>query len=302
MRLGLRIDVDTFRGTRDGVPNLLRLLAAHSIRATFFFSVGPDNMGRHVRRLLRPAFLWKMLRTRAASLYGWDILLRGTLGPGPVIGEKLAAVIRSASDAGHEVGLHAWDHYAWQAHLDAMDREAIRETLRKGVDLLTRILGRHPACSAAPAWKCDDRVLAEKCNFPFVYNSDCRGESLFRPLVNGRGLPQPQIPVTLPTFDEVVGREGVRVENYNDHLLSLLRPGRLNVLALHAEVEGIAFLEGFHRFLKLARHRGVECVPLGAFLQDSPRIPFATLHRCVVAGREGWIARQAATIPSQGRD
>jgi undecaprenyl phosphate-alpha-L-ara4FN deformylase len=295
MRIGLRIDVDTFRGTKFGVPNLCRLLAKHSINASFFFSVGPDNMGRHLWRLLRPTFLWKMLRTKAATLYGWDILLKGTFWPGPLIGEKLGGIIHEAADAGHEIGLHAWDHYTWQAHIDNMDSKAIYGSLDKGVTLLTWILGRPPDCSAVPGWKSNDIVLREKGKFPFRYNSDCRGESIFQPVVGGRELTQPQIPVTLPTYDEVVGRNGVTDENYNEHLLSLVKPNELNVLTIHAEVEGIAYLEMFEQFLNMSASRGISFVPLGSLLGEYHPIEPAAIVNKEIPGRDGWISYQGVS-------
>lgn len=293
MRIGLRVDVDTYRGTKIGVPSLLRILDHNRVRATFFFSVGPDNMGRHLWRLARPKFLGKMLRTRASRLYGWDILIRGTCWPGPLIGEKNADVIRATADAGHEVGLHAWDHHAWQTHLDRMDVDHITAVLAKGVETLGHILGRPPVCSAAPAWKCDDRTLLAKEQFAFIYNSDCRGKTLFRPAVNGRVLSQPQIPADLPTYDEAVGRNGVTDESYNTHLLSLVKPHGLNVLTIHAEVEGIALASKFAEFVALALSQGMEIAPLGNLLPDVDTIPRGTMVRREIPGREGWVACQA---------
>jgi undecaprenyl phosphate-alpha-L-ara4FN deformylase len=292
MKVGLRIDVDTLRGTRIGVPNLCEVFARHGVRATFFFSVGPDNMGRHVWRLLRPAFAWKMLRTRAASLYGWEILLRGTFWPGPCIGRKLGGVIRSAAQAGQEVGLHAWDHHGWQAHIDRMDAGAIHRSIERGVELLTPLLGHPPTCSAVAGWKCNDLVLTEKARFAFRYNSDCRGKGIFRPVVAGRQLSQPQVPVTLPTYDELIGRNGISNDNYNEHLLGLLRPDKLNVLTIHAEVEGIVCLSMFEPFVKTALSRGHSFVPLGELLDDVGQLPACSISPRTIPGREGWVACQ----------
>jgi undecaprenyl phosphate-alpha-L-ara4FN deformylase len=175
-----------------------------------------------------------------------------------------------------------------------MDAEEIRSALRQGTDALGGIIGRQPSCSADPGWRSTEPALIEKTGFPFVYNSDCRGRSIFMPVVDGRRLEQPQVPVTLPTYDEVIGRSGITAEGYNDRILSLLDPDGLNVLAIHAEVEGIVCREMFRNFLAGASAQGVEFVPLGALLEGQSDVPSGSIERANVPGREGWIARQAA--------
>jgi undecaprenyl phosphate-alpha-L-ara4FN deformylase len=294
MKVGLRIDVDTLRGTRRGIPSLCDTLGRHGVHATFFVSVGPDNMGRHLWRLFRPAFLLKMLRSRAPSLYGWDILLHGTFWPGTVIGRAAADALRRPAAEGHEVGLHAWDHHAWQSHIARMDTRAITADLDRACRLFTEVLGAPPACSAAPGWRCTNAVLQARDAFPFQYNSDCRGNSIFLPQVDGKPLRQPQVPTTLPTYDEIAGRQGISDRNYNEHILSLLKPHDLNVLTIHAEVEGGALAPMFHAFLDAARARGIHFVPLGKLVAAAPHPPPGRICQGEIAGREGWVAIQGS--------
>jgi undecaprenyl phosphate-alpha-L-ara4FN deformylase len=292
--IGLRVDVDTYRGTRDGVPELVRTLGRHGVRGTFFFSVGPDNMGRHVFRLLRPAFLLKMLRTRAAGLYGWDIVFRGTLGPGTEIGRRLGPVMRACAEAGHEVGLHAWDHHAWQTRIAGMSTDDVRLLTERGLTTLDAV-GAPACCSAAPAWRCTDAVLEAKAGFPRLrYNSDCRGEGVFRPQVGASTLGPPQVPVNLPTYDEVVGRDGVRHEDWNAFLLARIRPHGYNVLTIHAEVEGGRASGQFDEFVGQCAARGWTLAPLSALLpSDLSTIPGGRIVEGEVKGREGWISIRA---------
>jgi undecaprenyl phosphate-alpha-L-ara4FN deformylase len=108
-------------------------------------------------------------------------------------------------------------------------------------------------------------------------------------------LAQPQIPVTLPTYDEMIGQDGVTESNYNDRLLAKCSPDRLNVLTIHAEAEGIACFEMFHNFLKAAKAQGISFVPLGALLDDCPAMGSSRVVKGNISGREGWVAWQAAS-------
>ena len=292
-KIGLRIDVDTFRGTKVGVPNLNALFKKYDIKASYYFSVGPDNMGRHLWRMLKPAFAWKMLRTNAAGLYGPEIIFMGTMWPGLQIGKRLGYVIKDTFDDGHEMGLHAWDHHRIQSKIDKMTSAQIAESLGKGVNCLTQICGQAPVTSAVPGWRCTDSLLEEKAKLPFTYNSDCRGESIFRPVVNGKALEQVQVPVTMPTYDEILGRDGVTDDNYNDFMLTQLKPGQLNVLTIHAEAEGGKCLNMFEDYIKRAMEAGWKFVTLGELVKDAGEVPEGKIIQDAFPGREGWLAQQS---------
>jgi hypothetical protein len=51
VNLALKVDVDTYRGTREGVPRLVEILARHGAAATFLFSLGPDHGPRDPPRV-----------------------------------------------------------------------------------------------------------------------------------------------------------------------------------------------------------------------------------------------------------
>ncbi len=291
--IALRIDVDTLRGTSRGVAKLGEILADFQLHGTFYFSVGPDNMGRHLWRLLKPQFLWKMLRTNAAGLYGPEIIFMGTAWPGPNIGKRCRKAIADCAAAGHEIGFHAWDHHHTQAKLMSMDEAAIRRELDRGLAALTDIVGKSVRTSAAPGWRCNDLWLKTKLDYPFDYNSDCRGHAPFFPVVAGEKLPQLQIPVTLPTYDEALGRNGVTDANYNDYQLSLLKKDQLNVLTIHAEAEGGKCAEMFAAYLAAALKAGYRVVTLGEVAAElAATAPAGEIVLAPFPGREGVLAQQ----------
>src|SRR5499425_2641732 len=192
--VGLRVDIDTRRGLDEGVPRLLALFRRLGIRASFFVTMGPDHSGRAIRRALRPSFLAKMWRTNPLKLYGLRTLLSGTLVPARLVGAGAPAMLRQVAAEGHEVAPHGWDHVGWQDRIGRLDTAAVRADLDLAARAFEVAVGTAPAASAAPGWRTSPLALAVQDGRGLLYASDTRGDTPFRPRVDGGVLETLQLP------------------------------------------------------------------------------------------------------------
>ena len=294
--LTLKVDVDTLRGTLEGVPRLLELFDRHHVNATFLFSLGPDHTGRAIRRALRPGFFSKVKRTSVVEHYGIKTLLYGTLLRGPDIGLRGTAVLRETKKRGHEVGIHTWDHTLWQDHVrDSSARwtwQQMGRAYRRFVDLF----GEPPSTHGAAGWQMNDDALRQLDTWGMRYASDGRvaddetERGAFRPYVGGRVLDCIQIPSTLPTLDELIGIEDRDAMGAADALLSATADSRFDeVFTLHAELEGMKLIDAFERLITGWKDQGFALGTLAeAYARVDPRsVPLRTWRWGAVGGRSG---------------
>lgn len=261
--LALKVDVDTYVGTRDGVPALVAILNRFDIRATFYFTLGPDNSGMAIRRIFtHRGFLRQLLRSGKPRGYTARTLFSGTLLPAPLIGAKLSQVIRNVAVAGHEVGIHGWDHVKWHDLLPWFPKPVTAMELGKASAAFERIFHRRSRTTAAPGWTVSADSLEVQDAMGLDYCSDARGTTPFYPILNGRRFATLQLPTTWPTMDELLERRGIDVNTVNDHLLASLQPG-LNVHTIRAELEGMSLRATFINLLERLTAKGVNCITLG---------------------------------------
>jgi peptidoglycan/xylan/chitin deacetylase (PgdA/CDA1 family) len=295
--LGLKIDVCTYDGLRVGVPNLLRLLDKHRVRASFFVALGPDTSGRAILRVLRPGFLAKMRRTSAVRTYGLRTILSGTLLP-PRHMARLAPPLHAVVAAGHELAIHGYDHRRWQDRLHRMDEGAVREEIGRAVTLYREVTGHAPRGFGAPGWQVSAASLRVLDEMGFAYASDTRGLGPFFPRVAGQRLRTLQLPTTFPTLDEVLGPDDADGAGFVARVRGALRGRAWSVLTMHAEMEGRGFQGVADRLLSVLREDGVTCLPLEVLAGriregGEEKIAVAEVLFRLIRGRAGTVAMPA---------
>jgi undecaprenyl phosphate-alpha-L-ara4FN deformylase len=300
-RIGLKVDVDTLRGTREGVPRLAALFKKYGVDATFYFSVGPDNTGRALRRVFRKGFFSKVARTSVLKHYGLKTLLYGVLLPGPDIGRSAGAVMRGVHDAGFEVGLHTYDHVRWQDNVATASAAWTRTEFERGLAAFERVFGFAPQSHAAAGWQINAHGLDLEREYGLRYASDTRGGPPFLPALAEGPSSCPQLPTTLPTFDELLGIGGIDESTIADAVFRLSADAanavagqNAQVFTLHAELEGMLLLDAFESLLAKWRDSGASLLRMADIheLAMWRPLPVRAVIMGEVAGRSGQLAVQ----------
>jgi undecaprenyl phosphate-alpha-L-ara4FN deformylase len=300
-RIALKVDVDTLRGTREGVPRLLQALAKHRVQATFLFSLGPDHTGWALKRVFRPGFLSKVSRTSVTKHYGYKTLMYGVLLPAPDIGVKAAAEMRATQQAGHECGIHTWDHVVWQDHVRQQDAAWTRAQMALSFQRFVDIFGHAPRTHGAAGWQMNETAFQQIDDWGMAYSSDGRasngrapsdtksGMTPYHLTVAGRPLKHLQMPTSLPTLDELLGQGGIDEGNVADALLTRTQADVDQVYTLHAELEGGLLASVFDALLSGWKAQGHQLVTMQGMHAHwrNAEVPALPLRWGSVAGRSG---------------
>jgi peptidoglycan/xylan/chitin deacetylase (PgdA/CDA1 family) len=305
MKLALKVDVDTLRGTREGVPGLIELFRKHSVYATFLFALGPDHTGRAIKRVFRRGFMAKVQRTSVVKHYGVRTLLYGTLLPGPDIGRRAGDVMRAVRDTGHETGIHCYDHVRWQDGVASADLAWTQREMKLACERYTDVFKDAPRTHGAAGWQMNVHALRLTQRLGFDYCSDGRGRYPHLPVWRAELIRCPQFPTTLPTLDELIGTEDVTSENVAAHVLAMTRepvPAG-HVFTLHAELEGMRLAPVLDQLLSGWKAQGWQIGPVRSLFDtvEPLALPRCEVAQGTVPGRSGTLLTQGAEFLAEAR-
>lgn len=225
--IALRIEVPGYRACA-ALPALIDLLQGHEAGASFLFGLGNDWLGRS-----------------------------------PVRHSALDEV----RAAGFELGILGWQPTQWLKRAAAAPAAWVSEQFAHARTAFEKAFGSAPQLTAAPGWQGNPHALRLTQRLGFARASDTRGRHPFIPVWNGEIVRCPQIPVTLPTFDELTAASDKDMGGAVDALLALTaQPPRCgHVFNLTASRAIGKAPQHFERLLAGWRAQGYRIVSLDIF-------------------------------------
>lgn len=241
----LRVDLESDKGIKKGLPKLLDLLKKYGIKASFYLVLGGES---NIFELLR--YRKKLMSSGERSLKIWSLKekLRMAFFPKDfVVSNK--KILRRILEEGHELGLHGWKHRAWTRGLDQIN---IKEYIIKSKNKYEKIFQQRPISFASPGFNTNDKVLEilEKEGIHFISDFEGNWIADYGKIKN--------IPITIlgenkmPIIEYLIGKGKTDKEIFDYIKKEILEKGLISFY-IHGLFEArfkIDLLEEIFKFIK----------------------------------------------------
>jgi len=159
----LRIDLESDKGIKEGVPKLLDLLKKYDIKASFYLSMGGES---NVFEILKYRNKLKTSGERKIKIWTLKDKLSMILFPKDFVKLNLK-ILKRILEEGHELGLHGWKHREWTRGLEKIN---IENTIKKSIKKYERLFDKKPISFASPGFNVNNKVLEilEKNKIKFI--------------------------------------------------------------------------------------------------------------------------------------
>jgi peptidoglycan/xylan/chitin deacetylase (PgdA/CDA1 family) len=165
----LRVDLESDKGIREGIPKLLDLLKKYNLKASFYLVMGGES---NIFEILK--YNKKMESSAERSIKVWSLTdkLRMAWLPKDFI-KANKKILQRILDEEHELGIHGWKHREWTRGLDKID---IKEKINKAINRYNNLFGQKSISWASPGFNINDKVLSILEEEGIKYISDFSGE------------------------------------------------------------------------------------------------------------------------------
>jgi len=164
----LRIDLESQKGIKEGVPELLDLLKKYNLKASFYLVMGGEANTLDYLKYRR-----KLNNERKIKIWSLREKFRMVFFPKDFVIKNIK-ILKRILEEGHELGLHGWKHRAWTRGLEKIN---IKRHIIKSKRRYMNLFGENPKSFSSPGFRVNNRVLnlLEKEGISFI--SDFEGSN-----------------------------------------------------------------------------------------------------------------------------
>lgn len=250
MSFSLRIDIDTRKGLKKGVPFLRRLSNKFNVDFSYYIPIGGES---NLIELMKYRGNNSSFSNKYIPKLNFFEKLRMVLKPVNFF-QKNADLLKELRNEGNEVGVHGFKHREWTRSIDKLNLSKIFEKIETSY---MEVFDDKPKSFAAPGFITNEKVLSKLDEFNYCCASDLENKTPFIP----NDFNHVQVPITMK-HGRTPFIEYHRLRGKTDHEIMKIFEKKLSnsfsSMYIHPAYEAIKERDLLKKMIKMLDKKGIE--------------------------------------------